>query len=125
MFAARYEDSNAQNPGTNNDCHAELLSLVIGIKERASANCLNDINSVQDSGEAAISTTPFNAAPTQASMIDDLNHAGTIQGSEDWYVVAIFVILAIGGLICEGEHPGIGGQIIEYICDALTRQDLT
>ncbi|HZD36452.1 MAG TPA: hypothetical protein VE130_14710 [Nitrososphaeraceae archaeon] len=54
----------------------------------------------------------------QAGMIEVPNQA------EYWYVVAIFAILAIGGLICAGEHPGNGGQIIEDICDALTRQDL-
>jgi hypothetical protein len=66
VSATRYDDSNAQSSGANNDCPAELLSVIIGVQQQASANCLNDINSVQDSDGAAISSTPFNAAPSQA-----------------------------------------------------------
>lgn len=58
--------SNAQTSGANNDCPSDLLSLIIGVQLQTSANCLNDLNSVQDSDGAAISSTPFNAAPSQA-----------------------------------------------------------
>jgi len=71
VSAKKYSgDSNAQNTAANNDCPAELISLIIGIQQQASANCLNDINSIQDSDGAAISSTPFNAAPSQAIDIE-------------------------------------------------------
>jgi hypothetical protein len=66
VFAKKkYGDSNAQTSAANNNCPAELLSLIIGVQQQASANCLNDINMVQDSDGAAIASTPTNAAPNQ------------------------------------------------------------
>jgi len=65
VFATRYDDSNAQTSAANNDCPADLVSIIIGVQQQASANCLNDINMAQDSDGAAISSTPFNAAPSQ------------------------------------------------------------
>jgi hypothetical protein len=58
--------SNAQTSGANNDCPADVFSFYVGVQQQASANCLNDINSVQDSDGASIASTPFNAAPSQA-----------------------------------------------------------
>jgi hypothetical protein len=71
VFAKKkYGDSNAQSSAAINDCPSELLSLIIGIQIQTSANCLNDLNSVQDSDGAAISSAPFNAAPNQAIDLD-------------------------------------------------------
>jgi hypothetical protein len=67
VSAKKYSgDSNAQTSAANNDCPAEVFSLILGIQLQASANCLNDLNMVQDSDGAAISSTPTNAAPSQA-----------------------------------------------------------
>lgn len=55
-------DNNAQTAAANNDCPARVFSLLIGIQQQASANCLNDINMIQDSDGAAIASTPSNAA---------------------------------------------------------------
>ncbi|HZD34714.1 MAG TPA: hypothetical protein VE130_05875 [Nitrososphaeraceae archaeon] len=66
IFAKKYGNSNAQTSAANNDCPAEVFSLILGIQLQASANCLNDLNMVQDSDGAAISSTPSNAAPSQA-----------------------------------------------------------
>jgi hypothetical protein len=66
VSATKRGDSNAQTSAANNDCPSELLSIIIGIQLQTSANCLNDINSVQDSDGAAISSAPSNAAPNQA-----------------------------------------------------------
>jgi len=65
VFATKRGDSNSQSSAANNDCPADLVSVIIGIQQQASANCLNDINSVQDSDGAAIASTPTNAAPNQ------------------------------------------------------------
>jgi len=65
VSATKRGDSNSQSSAANNDCPSELLSLIIGIQLQTSANCLNDINSVQDSDGAAISSAPSNAAPNQ------------------------------------------------------------
>jgi hypothetical protein len=71
LSAKKYSgDSNAQNSAANNDCPTELISLIIRIQQQASANCLNNINSIQDSDGAAISSTPFNAAPNQAIDVE-------------------------------------------------------
>jgi len=71
VFAKKkYGDSNAQSSAANNDCPSELVSLIIGIQLQTSANCLNDLNSVQDSDGAAISSTPTNAAPSQELDIE-------------------------------------------------------
>lgn len=43
----------------------ELVSVIIGIQQKASANCLNDITMVQDSDGTTIASTPVNAAPSQ------------------------------------------------------------
>jgi len=66
----KYGDSNAQTSAANNDCPADVFSLLIGIQLQASANCLNDINSIQDSDGAAISSAPSNAAPSQELDIE-------------------------------------------------------
>ncbi|MGA7370594.1 MAG: hypothetical protein WBX01_15810, partial [Nitrososphaeraceae archaeon] len=66
----KYGDSNAQTSAANNDCPAELLSVIIGIQLQASANCLNDQNLVQDSDGTSIASTPANAAPNQALELD-------------------------------------------------------
>ncbi|HZD34678.1 MAG TPA: hypothetical protein VE130_05695, partial [Nitrososphaeraceae archaeon] len=63
VSAKKYGDSNAQSSAAINDCPSELVSLIIGIQLQTSANCLNDINSIQDSDGAAISSAPTNAAP--------------------------------------------------------------
>jgi hypothetical protein len=65
VFATKRGDSNAQTSAANNDCPADVFSLLIGIQLQASANCLNDLNSIQDSDGAAISSAPTNAAPSQ------------------------------------------------------------
>ena len=66
VFAKKkYGDSNAQSSAAINDCPSELVSLIIGIQLQTSANCLNDLNSIQDSDGAAISSAPTNAAPNQ------------------------------------------------------------
>jgi hypothetical protein len=70
VSAKKYGDSNAQTSAAINDCPAELISLIIGIQQQASANCLNDINSIQDSDGAAISSAPTNAAPNQKIDIE-------------------------------------------------------
>jgi hypothetical protein len=50
----------------------------------------------------------------QAGMIEIPNQAGVIQGSESsWYVVAIFIILALCG------STDTGG-VIDNICEAIT-----
>jgi len=82
VFAKKkYGDSNAQTSAANNDCPAELLSLIIGIQQQASANCLNDINMVQDSDGAAIASTPTNAAPNQELDLE-LEFGDEIGGSD-------------------------------------------
>jgi hypothetical protein len=58
-----------------------LISLIIGIQQQASANCLNDINMVQDSDGAAIASTPTNAAPNQELDIE-LELGDEIGGSD-------------------------------------------
>jgi len=70
MYLRQRGDSNSQSSAANNDCPSELLSLIIGIQLQTSANCLNDINSVQDSEGAAISSAPSNAAPNQDLEIE-------------------------------------------------------
>jgi hypothetical protein len=64
-----------------------LLSLIIGIQLQTSANCLNDINSVQDSDGAAISSAPSNAAPNEELDLElefgDENIDSTSFGLED------------------------------------------
>ena len=65
VSATKSGDSNAQSSVANNDCPSELVSLIIGIQLQTSANCLNGLNSVQDSDGAAISSAPTNAAPNQ------------------------------------------------------------
>ena len=70
VSAKKYGDSNAQTSAANNDCPAEVFSLILGIQLQASANCLNDLNMVQDSDGAAISSTPTNAAPNQDIDLD-------------------------------------------------------
>jgi hypothetical protein len=70
VSAKKYGDSNAQTSAANNDCPAEVFSLILGIQLQASANCLNDLNMVQDSDGAAISSTPTNAAPNQDIELD-------------------------------------------------------
>jgi hypothetical protein len=50
VFAKKkYGDSNAQTSAANNDCPGDLVSIIIGVQQQASANCLNDLNAVQDS----------------------------------------------------------------------------
>ncbi|HZD35457.1 MAG TPA: hypothetical protein VE130_09655 [Nitrososphaeraceae archaeon] len=49
--------SNAQTSGANNDCPADVFSFFVGVQQQASANCMNDINSVQDSDGASIAST--------------------------------------------------------------------
>ena len=66
----KYGDSNAQSSAANNDCPADVFSFLIGIQQQASANCLNDLNSIQDSDGAAISSVPTNAAPSQELDIE-------------------------------------------------------
>ncbi|HZD35044.1 MAG TPA: hypothetical protein VE130_07555, partial [Nitrososphaeraceae archaeon] len=63
VSATKRGDSNSQTSAANNDCPADVFSLLIVIQLQANANCLNDLNSVQDSDAAAISSTPTNAAP--------------------------------------------------------------
>jgi len=65
-----FAKSNAQNSGANNDCPADLVSVIIGVQQQASPNCLNDTNMVQDSDGAAISSAPFNSAPSQTLDLD-------------------------------------------------------
>ena len=81
VSATKRGDSNAQTSAANNDCPAELISLIIGIQQQASANCLNDINMVQDSDGAAIASTPTNAAPNQELDIE-LELGDEIGGSD-------------------------------------------
>lgn len=61
-----FAKSNAQDSGANNDCPTDLVSIIIGVQQQASANCLNDANMVQDSDGASIASAPINAAPSQA-----------------------------------------------------------
>jgi hypothetical protein len=70
VSAKKYGDSNSQSSTANNDCPSELLSLIIGIQLQTSANCLNDLNSVQDSNGAAISSAPSNTALGQTLGIE-------------------------------------------------------
>ena len=53
-----------------NDCPADVFSFFVGVQQQVSANCLNDINMVQDSDGASIASTPFNSAPSQALALE-------------------------------------------------------
>jgi len=70
VSATKRGDSNSQSSAANNDCPADVFSFLIGIQLQASANCLNDINSIQDSDGAAISSAPTNAGPSQELDIE-------------------------------------------------------
>jgi len=86
VFATKRGDSNSQSSAANNNCPADLVSIIIGIQQQASANCLNDLNSVQDSDGAAISSTPTNAAPNQELDLEvefgDDDGGSTIPGAD-------------------------------------------
>jgi len=81
-----FAKNNAQNSGANNDCPPDLVSIIIGVQQQASTNCLNDINSVQDSDGASIASTPFNAAPSQKLSVElefEDDNGGTVPPPTD------------------------------------------